>query len=94
MMAWFFQYFRLGQPNMRVGRNLHNVGFASLVQSIQKRTITTVQFVRRPSHHLDAVAFGPVDQIQGDLRLRFEDDFIRNVVFFRRTGSSAHSRGR
>ena len=79
---------------MRVRRNLHDEGFPPLIQSIEKRTIAAVQFVRRPRHHLDPVAFGPVDQIQRDLRFRFEDDLVGDVVFFRRAGSSVHSLGR
>src|SRR5690606_37902717 len=90
----FFQHLRLRQPGVRVGRNLHNEGFAPLIQTVEKRTVATVEFVGGPGHHPDSIAFGPVDQIERDLRFRLEDDVVGNMVFFRRCGFSAHSLGR
>jgi hypothetical protein len=79
---------------VRVRRNLHDVSFSPFVQSIEKRSVTAVEFVGRPRHHFDPVGLGLVDQVQCDLWFRFEYHIIGNVVFFRRAGSSAHSLGR
>lgn len=78
----FFQDFRLREPNVRVRRNLHDEGFSPLVQAVEKRSVTAVQFIRRPRHHLASVGFGPIDQIQGDLRFCREGHLVGKVVFF------------
>jgi hypothetical protein len=40
------------------------------------------------------MALGAIDQVEGDLRLRLEDDIVWDVRFFRRCASSAQSWGR
>lgn len=91
---WTFQDLGLAQPHMRVRWNLDHGRFTARVETIQKRPVMTVQFVRRPRHHADAIGLRSVDQIQRDLRLGLDFDLVREATFFRRTASSAHSRGR
>ena len=73
---------------------LNNVGFRSQIETIKELTVTTVKFIGVPSDHFNAIGLGPIDLIQGDLRLGFELDLIGDFRFFRSASSSAHSWGR
>lgn len=89
-----FQHLGLCKPYVRMRGNLDNERFSTRIQSIEKLAVVAIQFVGRPRHHLDTVGFRPVDQVQRDLRFRFEIDFVGDVRFFRRAESSIHSLGR
>jgi hypothetical protein len=79
---------------MKVWRHFTDVRALSLVQTIKESTITTVVFVKRPCFHFNSTGGRLVDQLQRDLLLGQEADVIWNVVFLRRTGSSAQSLGK
>ena len=51
-------------------------------------------FVGCPRDNFAAIGFRTVDQLQCNLWLGLEDDVVRDVRFFRRAGSLAHSSGR
>ena len=89
-----FQHFRLHHPDVSVRRNLDDKGFVAFVQTIQKRAVATIGFVRRPCHNFDSVGLRVIDQIQRNLWLGLKDNIVRDVCFFRRAGSLAHSSGR
>lgn len=85
---------RFLRPHTRIARNFRHETLFSFVQSIQKVSVATVSFIECPIRHVHAVAERPIDQINGDLRLRLKRDVLRNVFFFRRAESSAQSLGR
>lgn len=90
----FSQHLRFAEPDMKVRRYFTDERFASLIQTVQEVPITTVVFIKRPSFDSDAIGLRSVDQVQRDLWLGFKLDIVRDVVFFRRSTSSAHSLGR
>ena len=65
----------------------------AFVQTVQKRAVTTVKFVRRPCDKCDAVGLRTINRIQCDLWLGPENDVVRNVRFYRRAESLPHSMG-
>ena len=90
----YFQYFWLCEPHVSVRWDLDDVRFFSFVQTIKKRSVTTIKFVGRPCHNFDPVRFRTIDQVQSDLWFRLENNLLRDVCFFRRAESLAHSSGR
>ena len=62
-----FQHFGLHHPDVSVRGNLYNIGFAAFAQTVKKRTVSTIGFVRRPYHNFDSVGLRTVDQIQRNL---------------------------
>ncbi len=85
---------RLLHPAVEVDGNLGHERLPTLFEAIEKLPVTTVQFVERPSRHANSIAQSPIDQPQGDLRLRAKLHLLGNVVFFRRSGSFAQSSGK
>lgn len=79
---------------MKVRRYFTHERFVSLIKTVQEVPVTTVVFIKRPSFDSDAIGMRSVDQVQRNLWLGFELDIVRNVIFFRRSASSAHSSGK
>lgn len=95
LIRWrFLQHGGLFEPDVKVRRDLADKGLATLVESVQELAVARVEFIKRPGFDPDAVGGGAIDQVERDLRLGLELDFVGEVVFFRRTGSLAHSSGR
>jgi hypothetical protein len=88
------QLIKKGDKGMTDAVDLHHVGFVSLLEAIKEMTVATVKLVGVPGDHFDAVGLGSIDQIQCDLGLGFELDFIGDSRFFRSVSSPAHSWGR
>src|SRR6056297_2192221 len=94
-LLWrFSQDLGLANPCVEVRRNFTDEGLLPLVEPIEKLAIATVELIKRPCLHCDAVEDRLVDQHQGDLWLGQKLDFVRDMSFFRRSGSSAQSSGR
>ena len=76
---------------MEVRRHFPHEYLPALFEAVQKGRVASVQFVNRPGLDAQAVGQHAVDHPHADLRLGTEHDLVRDVVFFRRTGSAAHS---
>lgn len=85
---------RLFQPAVEIRRHFGHEHLAPPFETVQKGRVAAVGFVKRPTLDAHPMGQGVVDQLQGDLRLGAKDDLVRDVTFFRRSGSSAQSRGR
>lgn len=57
----FSQHFGGREPNVKVRRHLADEGFTTLLKSIQKLTVATVEFIKRPGFDLNPVGFGASD---------------------------------
>ena len=88
------EYPRLFHPAVEIRRHFSHEYLFTLFETVQKGGVAAVAFVKRPGLNAHTVGQGAVDQLQGDLRLGTEHDLVGDVVFFRRTGSSAQSRGK
>ena len=82
------------RPDTRCGRDFRDIRLLSFGQRIEELAVVTVQLIERPCRNPDAIDQGSIDQVQGDLRLRLELDFLRDVVFLRRCASLAQASGR
>jgi len=67
---------------------------SALFETVQKARVAAVAFVKGPGLDTHPVGRGPVDQLQSDLRLGAKHHLVGDVVFFRRSGSSAQSFGK
>jgi hypothetical protein len=88
------EYPRLDHPTVEVRRYFSHENLPTLFEAVQKGRVTPVAFVERPGLDTHTLGQGVIDHPQGDLRLGAKHDVLGDVVFFRRTGSVAHSWGR
>ena len=79
---------------MEVRRHLPDESLFPQIKAIEEMAITPVELIKNPTSDFDAIGFGSVDQFQCNFRFGSKFDLVRNVVFFRRSMSSAHSLGR
>jgi hypothetical protein len=75
------------RPDSHVAGDFGHKRLVPSVQGIEKLAVSAVQFVTRPVRHTHAIAQGPVDQVDGNLRLRLKRDLVRDGVFLRRSAS-------
>src|ERR1019366_10634217 len=68
-------------PAIEVRRHLAHVNLPALLQAVEERPVSTIEFVERPGCHANAVAQCPIDLSQGDLGLGAEHYLGRNVSF-------------
>lgn len=79
---------------MELRRDFADKSQSPLVKAIKEVSIPTVVLVKRPSFHSNAIVDRLVNQPQSDLALGEKLDILRDVCFFRRGKSSAHSLGK
>lgn len=94
VLGWLLLHGGLACPNMKLRRDLADKGQSSTIKSIEEVPVTAVVLVKGPSFHGDAIVDRLVDQLQSDLALGEKFDVLRDVRFFRRGKSSAHSLGK
>jgi len=82
------------RPAVKVARNLTDKDLPAIFQRIQKCACPTVKFIKRPGRNGNTIRQCPINLVNGDLWLGFEGNFIGDISFFRRSGSSAQSLGR